>query len=583
VDAKGNSPAKKWLEAVISHAGCPVSLVVIPSEHQDANDWTRAGATQEDVWTAIESAEPQASQAAPEETDNSDTMIVLPANGTSITKCAEKLFTKISRDTTLFSRNGRVMEVSVLKSKAILQVVSNHGFRSRIEQYGSCYIERSGANGETVLKATIPSVDAAAALLEAPAVNLLPPIAGLVNAPVLLNDEKGCRLVEQGYDRGSSLMVTGGAVLYPIPLEEATKALHEMLAEFAFQTPGDRSRALAALITPALRFGGHIRGPIPIDLAEADDSQSGKTYRIKCTAAIYNGLLSFVSQKNGGVGSYEETFDQALINGQPFILFDNWRGKFDSPHLEAFITAQGIFPARVPYKGLVNIDTTYFILSMTSNGLETTRDLAKRSSIVRIRKRPGHAFKEYAEGELLDHVVANQAYYLGCVFAIVQAWLEAGKPRTNERRHDFREWSQSLDWIVQNLLKAAPLLDDHESAQQRVSSPGLSFVRQIALAVEASGSLNEELTCTAIYCLASECGVEIPMLRAGDQSSGARTIGTHLGKLFTPEENVVESEGFNIQRNKVKMARDNGQGPKDQNRFIFSRPATPVSPQNAKE
>jgi hypothetical protein len=172
----------------------------------------------------------------------------------------------------------------------------------------------------------------------------------------------------------------------------------------------------------------------------------------------------------------------------------------------------------------------------------------------------------------------NQAYYLGCVFAIVQAWLEAGKPRTNERRHDFREWSQSLDWIVQNLLDGAPLLGDHESAQQRVSSPGLSFVRQIALAVEASGSLNEKLTCTAIYCLASECGVEIPMLRAGDQSSGARTIGTHLGKLFTPEENVVESEGFNIQRNKVKMARDNGQGPKDQNRFIFSRPATPVSP-----
>jgi len=43
------------------------------------------------------------------------------------------------------------------------------------------------------------------------------------------------------------------------------------------------------------------------------------------------------------VGSDDETFDNALIAGRPFILFDNRRGKFDSSHLEGFITAEGPF------------------------------------------------------------------------------------------------------------------------------------------------------------------------------------------------------------------------------------------------
>jgi hypothetical protein len=71
----------------------------------------------------------------------------------------------------------------------------------------------------------------------------------------------------------------------------------------------------------------------------------------------------------------------------------------------------------------------YFIF-ITSNGLETTRDLANRSVIIRIRKRPqGHKFKKYDEGDLLAHVVAKQPFYLGCVFSVIRAWHQFGKPR----------------------------------------------------------------------------------------------------------------------------------------------------------
>jgi hypothetical protein len=85
---------------------------------------------------------------------------------------------------------------------------------------------------------------------------------------------------------------------------------------------------------------------------------------------------------------------------------------------------------------------------------------------------------------LLQHVKANQPHYLGCVFAVIRKWLDCAKPRTLiETRHDFRDWAQIMNAIVTRLFKAAPLLDGHEAAQDRVSNPALNFVRSLCLAV----------------------------------------------------------------------------------------------------
>ena len=116
------------------------------------------------------------------------------------------------------------------------------------------------------------------------------------------------------------------------------------MAEFDFQTEGDKARAVASLISPALRTGGFLKGRVPADVAEADQSQSGKTYRQKLIAALYNERVSLVTNREGGVGSIDESLNQQLVAGRPFIQFDNFRGRFASAHLEAFLTADGAFP-----------------------------------------------------------------------------------------------------------------------------------------------------------------------------------------------------------------------------------------------
>jgi hypothetical protein len=361
----------------------------------------------------------------------------------------------------------------------------------------------------------------------------------------------------KGYDQHTGILVQHGDMPPDMPLAEAIAALRHLLSEFWFQSAGDEARALAAFITPALKMGNLIPGSVPADVAEADQSQSGKTYRQKLIAAIYGEVPALVPLKKGGVGSIDESLFEKLVNGRPFIQFDNYRGMLDSPALEAFLTASGPFPCRIAYCREIEVDPSRFFILMTSNGIETTRDLANRSSIVRIFKRSNAEFPD-----TLGLVRARQSYYLGCVFAVVRAWYEAQKPRTAEVRHDFREWAQKLDWIVQNILGSAPLMDGHVAAQERVSNPALTFLRRIALEAERNDDLDVPLTATQIFELAEAADIQVPGLGDEDRHNdekAKRIIGIKMANVFKQRE-IIELDGFTATRKEENRTRTGSDG-----------------------
>ena len=353
--------------------------------------------------------------------------------------------------------------------------------------------------------------------------------------------------------------MTGGEQPEEVDLQTARSALLGILGDFDFQTEGDKSRAVASFIWPALKLGGFLKYRVPADVAQADQSQAGKGYRQNIIAALYNEKLSIVANRKGGVGSLDETFSHQLLEGRPFIQFDNLRGKFDSQTLESFSAADGMFPCRTPFRVIVNVRAADYFIFMTSNGLETTRDLANRSAIIRIRKRPPeYSFKKYTEGDLLAHVRARQPFYLGCVFSVIRAWHKAGKLRTNEACHDFKEWVQIMDWIVQNLLGLAPLMDGHLEAQQMVSNPDMVMLRQVCNAMDRGDALGEPQTSLEIAEVCEGENIEIPGLRnTGDLMKGARQIGSCLGRLFD-RSNSMEVEGFRVERQVFDKKLENG-------------------------
>jgi hypothetical protein len=411
-------------------------------------------------------------------------------------------------------------------------------------------------NGERVLKQKLCSLDNAKALLATEAASKhLPIIQAVVNSPVFAEDETGQLVVlNQGYHNrnGGIYVLRKREIETDIQIEEAVKSILEIVGDFSFLRESDKSRCVAGIISPAVRFGRLLDADFPLDYCEADQSQTGKTFRMNLICSVYGEspcVVVLPSESKKGVGSLDELLSAALLSGAPFITLDNLRGEISNQLLESAIRGQGKVPVRSAYSKPTQIETDHVYWLATSNKAQTTHDLANRSIITRLRKRPwNYKFRDYAGTDLLTHVKRKSDYYLSCIFAVVRQWHLCGKPRTEETRHDFREWSQTLDWIIQNIFDLQPLLDDHHSAQLRISSPGLSLLREVALAVDNSDQCGEELSATQIAAICEAAAIDIPGCRSGAElKQQSQRIGSLFGPLFK-ESDVIVVEGFKVER-----------------------------------
>jgi len=542
-----------------------VALPGLPSKG-DVSDWLDAGNTKEALEAIIAATPiwmPPAAEVTlaplPEVGKAADDkpILILPGGAQTITRCAAALYDKLAATGQFYLFGGRVATATATDGNVRLEVLNPEELRSVPERHFRCALWRAGRDGEPVLKPAVMTRDAATAILACAERERLPRVSGLSHCPLILSDG---RMISRGFDPESGILVTGGAPPVEMTAADAAGLLRELVEDFDFVAAGDHARALAAFITPALRLGGFFRRA-PIDVAEADHSQAGKNYRHELVAAVYGSRLRQIAQRaQGGVGSFDESLASALNEAAPFIQLDNLRGRIDSPYLESMLTSEGNFPVRVPHRGEILIDPRRHVLLATSNAMESTPDLANRCVITRIRKRPaGYRFRTYPEGDVLDHVRANQGLYLGAVFAVIRAWIDAGKPSTDTRGHDFREWAGALDWIVQNVLGAAPMLDGHDDAKTRISDPAQTFIRALAVAVTTTGNAGVGMSATELYELAVANDIKVPGLRGPDDQQGPRRVGGAFRQVLKGGESA-EIDGYRITTEERDQKRSDGTG-----------------------
>ena len=451
------------------------------------------------------------------------------------------------------------MELANEGNSHSIEVLKPAAAQSRFEKFANFY--RAGTTiNDPATPTTISKAQAEMYMSSAECRELLPKLNGIIRFPLNVEQGTDLRLLANGYDEETGFYVESAKEPETMSLEQAVEFITGLLDEFDFLTPGDRSRAIASMLTPALKLSGLIKGPVPVDVAEANASQSGKTFRQKMVAALYNQNVAVVTKKGAGVGGMEETFSDFLVKGHTFIQFDNVRGKLDSQYLEAFLTSGDSFSARIPYSQSIKVDPSKFIVFISSNGFEATRDLTNRASIIRIKRREGHQFRIHNGKDALEMMFELQQVWYGAVLAVINAWHEQGKQRTTDTRHDFRDWCQILDWIVQNLFHAAPLMDDHAEAKERAASPNLTFLRALAIAVNEDHRLNQSLSATQLVNLCHEKDITIPGLNEDSQTdvdAGKRQLGTVLGRLFG-DKTELTVEDFRVAKREDNVANDQG-------------------------
>ena len=383
----------------------------------------------------------------------------------------------------------------------------------------------------------------------------VPEILGISDCPVLVEGANGLEIIT-GYHKGSRVYAQG-AMPEIMDLDSAVTLVHDLLNDFKFLTSADKSRAWAALLTPALLAGGILEGRAPMFVIEGDTPGAGKGMLANINAAIYNGKFANITRKKGGVGSFDESIGSALDSGNSFILFDNFKGNLNSQFLESLLTEKYV-QVRLPYRGSINIDVSRKLFILTSNGVSMTADLARRIEPIQLEKQPeGYQF---VHDDIIRHVKQNQPRYLGAVFAIIKYWHDQGSGRSKISFPSFTPWVQIVDYITSDILFMPSVMAGVKSKIERMANPALSWLREVGHHV-IKKSLFGEMSATGI-CAEIDGVMPVPGL-TGDEELNSETMtkaatatGMLLKKAFR-DSDVVQIDGMQVERIKRWSATHN--------------------------
>lgn len=282
---------------------------------------------------------------------------------------------------------------------------------------------------------------------------VLPPLRGLAHQPYFRPDGSLCS--EPGYDPSTGLYGTFRASEWASPgtptrddAEAALGLLGGLLKEFPFASPTDRSAALCALLTAAVRVS---LPNAPMFHVRAHQPGTGKSYLSALITAMATSKPGAPLSFPGNNNECERVLLAALLQRPAVIEFDNLTGDiFPFNKLCTTLTSETIQGRRLRHSEVIEVSTRTLVLS-SGNNVGPIADMVRRCITINLdsgTERP--ETRQFSTPNLLEQVHDHRPEYVGAALRIVAAWLAAGSPRTScTPLNSFNAWS---DWCRQPLL-----------------------------------------------------------------------------------------------------------------------------------
>lgn len=283
----------------------------------------------------------------------------------------------------------------------------------------------------------------------------LRPLAGLVRQPYLRAD--GSLVTRPGYDSNTRLYGAFSEgefsdVDAPTP-EDAYAALgvlDELLDEFPFATDHDRSAALSAMLTAAIRPSLPLA---PMFHVRAHAPGTGKSYLCSVIASLATprapAPLSFPSSND----ECDKVLLAELARSPGVIVFDNLTTDIvPFKKLCSTLTEEEISGRVLGASKMLAVSTRAMILS-SGNNVGAVADMPRRCVTINLdAKEELPATRRFTRPDLLDDLRRDRSQYVRAAITIVKAWMHAGSPRADVLPlGSFGAWSdrcrQSLLWL----------------------------------------------------------------------------------------------------------------------------------------
>ena len=447
----GIIPSEDWLKAVVAHAGCKVLRVTTPTPHKDGNDWTKAGATKEEIQTAIRNAKladvPEAAsegmlQAVEIETQTPDAadirgQIVAILTNSNLTSREQRktiggavVESLAKRGQLYFHAELRDFRNALFfdRARARLERIQSDGFRAWLAEW-------TGINrADTLFNAVAAEVETAA-LSEIHAKSILPETFWTrreVRIYISSGDATLCRIspgkVEMLPNGADGVLFSAGRTLHPWRLTEPRDFFQTCRLFADIQGAAPNAREIVRLWTISLPTNPRSKPP----LVAHGEIGSGKTALMRGVCELY-GLPPNVAK----VEEKLEADFWPTVNAGGLLILDNadTRTKWLADAVAAAATG-GCVSRRRLYtdSDTVPLRARAWLAITTSNPtFANDSGLADRLLVVRLKRREGTTSDE----ELSNEIAANRDTALSFVTHTLAAALAdtAQTPDSLNSRH----------------------------------------------------------------------------------------------------------------------------------------------------
>lgn len=309
-----------------------------------------------------------------------------------------------------------------------------------------------------------PTPQLAKQLLNAQEYHHLPTLDAIARQPYFRKD--GALVTQPGYDPIAKTFAAFDEAAFSVPeptednARKALAELRELLSEVSFPSEADRSAALCAMLTAAVRSSLPLAPAINIS---ASTPGAGKSY-ISKLLALFAGPgeplnLSYPTSSDEAT----KAMLAALLAKPAVICFDDMQTDW-VPHgmINRMLTSETVADRILGSSRTVQVGTNALVMG-TGNNIAPIRDMTRRVVTVTIRPLTANPAMAVYRGNPVGKVQAARERYVTLAQTIIRAWQAAGRPSSDVPPiATFGAWSdmcrQPLLWLGES-DPATSLLD----------------------------------------------------------------------------------------------------------------------------
>ncbi len=262
---------------------------------------------------------------------------------------------------------------------------------------------------------------------------------------------------QKGYDESTRIYLSDDFTavrnlaldLARLPAERRIAAILEPFRDFPFEDYASSAHLVALMVTALVRE--MIPGTVPLFCVNKPCPGLGGTLLVQTVGTIITGRpLPVIPPPDRRDGAELRRLLTSALRDQPvMILLDNW-DHLQSPSLASMLTSQSYSDRQISTSEMFLAETSSIIVAV-GNNVELGPEIGRRTVPIHLRFPDQDPLRrtDYRIADLLDWTRRHRGRLLGVLIGMVEAWKQAGSPKSSKRLPSFEAWSAIIGGIIE--------------------------------------------------------------------------------------------------------------------------------------